>query len=289
MENTEEKKYCVYMHISPSGKRYIGITGVKPEKRWGNGKRYNGNSYFWHAIQKYGLENFQHIILYQNLTKEEAEQLEINLIAYYKSNQRDFGYNIANGGNTIGKMSDETRQKISEANKGKVVSDDTRQKLSDIRKECWEDDDYRQNQIEKHKWQTGENHPWFGKHHSEETKEKISQKAKDRFENDADHPFHNKRNLSGGNNPFYGKTHSEETKQKISEANSGEKSGRARKIIQYDKQGNFIKIWGCIKDASISLNINYCSIVACCNGRQNKAGGFIWRYASVNEEMELCV
>lgn len=173
MESNEERKYCVYMHISPSGKRYIGITGVKPEKRWGNGKRYNGNPYLSRAIQKYGWDNFQHIILYKNLTKEEAEQLEIDLIAYYKSNQRDFGYNIENGGNTTGKMSDETRQKISEANKGKVVSDDTRQKLSNIRKECWEDDDYRQNQIEKHKWQTGENHPWFGRNHTEETKKKI--------------------------------------------------------------------------------------------------------------------
>lgn len=31
----EEKKWCVYIHTSPSNKAYIGITGRKPEERWG--------------------------------------------------------------------------------------------------------------------------------------------------------------------------------------------------------------------------------------------------------------
>ena len=29
--------YTVYMHVSPSGKRYIGITGQSIERRWGSG------------------------------------------------------------------------------------------------------------------------------------------------------------------------------------------------------------------------------------------------------------
>lgn len=32
--------WTVYMHKSPSGKIYIGITGRKPEKRWDNGNGY---------------------------------------------------------------------------------------------------------------------------------------------------------------------------------------------------------------------------------------------------------
>lgn len=36
--------YIVYMHICPNNKKYIGITSQKPEKRWGNGKNYIGNS-----------------------------------------------------------------------------------------------------------------------------------------------------------------------------------------------------------------------------------------------------
>lgn len=329
----EERKYCVYIHTSPSRKVYIGITRTDPKKRWGkNGSGYKKQQYFWRAIQKYGWDNFKHEILYEHLTKEEAEGLEIQLIAEYRSNQKEFGYNIENGGSSTGKISDETRKKISEANMGrqspnkgkpmseeqkrkisiakmghsngpqpeetkrkiseantgKIVSEETRKKLSDIRKECWQNEDYRLNQVEKHKWQAGEDHPFYGRHHTEDTKEKISQKAKERFANDTDHPFHNKRDLSAENNPFYGKTHSEETKQKISKANSGANNGHARKVIQYDKGGNVIKTWECIMDASIVLNINYCSIIACCNGRQKTAGGFIWKYAIDEVEDILC-
>lgn len=218
MENTEEKKWCVYMHISPSNKIYIGMTGTKPEKRWRkDGSGYKTQQYFWRAIQKYGWDNFKHEVVASNLTKVDAEKIEIDLIAYYKSNQCEFGYNVENGGNATGKISVETRKKISIANKGKVspnkgkimsneqkkkiseaktgkptgprsedikkkisianigkvISSDTRQKISDAQKEYWEDDDYRRNQVEKHKWQTGENHPWFGRNHTEETKKKI--------------------------------------------------------------------------------------------------------------------
>lgn len=55
--------YTVYMHVSPSGKRYIGITSQKVEKRWANGKGYKTQQYFYRAIKKYGWNNFQHIIV----------------------------------------------------------------------------------------------------------------------------------------------------------------------------------------------------------------------------------
>ena len=61
------------MHICPNGKKYIGITGRKPQYRWNNGKGYLANEYFTNNINKYGRENIKHIILYQNLTKKEAE------------------------------------------------------------------------------------------------------------------------------------------------------------------------------------------------------------------------
>lgn len=33
----KNKKYIVYMHIFPNGKKYIGMTGKKPSYRWENG------------------------------------------------------------------------------------------------------------------------------------------------------------------------------------------------------------------------------------------------------------
>ena len=119
VKNGLKNNYIVYKHISPSGKIYIGITSVKPEYRWNNGRGYIKNTYFTKAIEKYGWDNFIHEILYINLSKEEAERMEIKLISKYRSNEREFGYNISNGGETIGKHSEESKQKISEARKGK--------------------------------------------------------------------------------------------------------------------------------------------------------------------------
>lgn len=113
--------YSVYKHTNKiNSKVYIGITGRTPEKRWANGSGYkpkgkNQSAYFYNAILKYGWDSFTHEILYTELTKQQAEQIEIFLIGQYKSNQREFGYNIDNGGNCRGKMSEETKKKISKS------------------------------------------------------------------------------------------------------------------------------------------------------------------------------
>ena len=73
--------YTVYQHKNKiNGKVYIGITKQAPEERWNNGKKYKSSPHFYAAIQKYGWDNFEHNILFQNLTKEEACQKEQKLI-----------------------------------------------------------------------------------------------------------------------------------------------------------------------------------------------------------------
>ena len=67
-----ETNYKVYVHISPNGKRYYGITKQEPKKRWQNGKRYGYNDHFTNAINYYGWDNFDHIIWASGLTQEEA-------------------------------------------------------------------------------------------------------------------------------------------------------------------------------------------------------------------------
>ena len=89
-----ENNYCVYMHKNKiDGKVYIGST-KNIKTRFGK----NGNNYklqpFYKQIKLYGWDNFEHIILCNNLTKEEAEQKERQLIKEYKSADKDFGYNI---------------------------------------------------------------------------------------------------------------------------------------------------------------------------------------------------
>jgi hypothetical protein len=111
-------KYTVYKHTSLSGKVYIGITKQRPETRWGRGAGYKHSPHFMAAIKKYGWENIQHEIVAQNLTRSQAEQMEVELIARYKATDRRFGYNADYGGRAPGSKSKETRRKISEAVSG---------------------------------------------------------------------------------------------------------------------------------------------------------------------------
>ena len=108
-----EEKYTLYMHISPSTKYYIGITKLDVDKRWKNGKGYKTNKYFYRAIQKYGWENFEHIILFEDLSKDEAENLEIYYIQKYNSTDNNYGYNKAPGGRLSPPVTDEAKLKMS--------------------------------------------------------------------------------------------------------------------------------------------------------------------------------
>ncbi len=101
IKGNKDRRYFVYMHVNKiNGKRYVGITGrKKPEQRWGrNGKGYQNSQRFYNAIKKYGWDNFDHLILYENLTEEKAKEKEIELIAKYKANDAAHGYNITAGG-----------------------------------------------------------------------------------------------------------------------------------------------------------------------------------------------
>ena len=149
--------YSVYMHTTPNGKVYIGITKQKPIKRWLHGKGYSEQSYFYNAILKYGWDNIKHEILLTGLTKEEAEKKEIELIARYHSDDRVHGYNISHGGNSTGKMSEETKEKIRKANTGKHHSKETCEKLRMLETQRWKDKAYRENQINKRKGKTAWN------------------------------------------------------------------------------------------------------------------------------------
>ena len=83
------------------------------------------------AIQKYVWDNFSHIVLCYGLSEEEANEMEVALISLFKSTNREFGYNMQNGGNSVGKHSEETRNKISESHKGKIFSEEHKRKIGE--------------------------------------------------------------------------------------------------------------------------------------------------------------
>ena len=131
---------------------------------------------------------------------------------------------------------EEAKKAISKAMFGRVVSEETRQKLS-----------------EAHKGKNaGENHPFYGKHHTEESKKKMSK---------------NRIYLSGENNPNYGKHLSEQAKQKISESN--------RKFVLCIETGIIYKS---LTKAAEFANVSKAAISHCCRGKCKTVGGYHWCY-----------
>ena len=149
--------FLIYKHtLKQDGRVYIGQTNSTLERR----SRSDGSGYkhcpkFYHAIQKYGWDAFEHEVVAENLTLEEANELEDKLILQYDSINK--GFNINRGGKNhvwteeqrqqmslrnIGEKnpnygkprSEETKRKIGEANKisqlGKKHSESTKLKMS---------------------------------------------------------------------------------------------------------------------------------------------------------------
>lgn len=116
----QESNYKVYIHEFPNGKVYVGITSKSVCERWGkDGSCYHHQTCLWNAIQKYGWDNIIHDIYAIDLTKEQAEAMEIELIDYYNSTDHDYGYNLSCGGNSIGKHSAKSIEKMKLAKQGK--------------------------------------------------------------------------------------------------------------------------------------------------------------------------
>ena len=130
----EPKNYKLYVHICPNGKRYYGITKKNPSRRWENGHGYKKNQHFFRAIEKYGWDNIEHIILHDSLTEHEAKELEQYYIQWYDTANKEHGYNISLGGDynpMLGKHhTDETKARISKAHIGKHHSDEAKKKMS---------------------------------------------------------------------------------------------------------------------------------------------------------------
>lgn len=153
----EDRPWCVYIHRNKiNNKAYIGITSQNPKDRWGsNGYRYREEDHqvFYRAIQKYGWDNFEHIIWANGLTEKEAKHCEKLLIALFKTNctkyrTPELGYNMTDGGDGI---------------IGHIFTEESKRKMS---------------MSQKRRFQNPKNHPMYGKHFTEEQKVAMSDARK---------------------------------------------------------------------------------------------------------------
>ena len=69
--------------------------------------------------------------------------------------------------------------------------------------------------------------------------------------------------------------------------NNKAKMSKSKPILQYDLNGNFIKEWFGIKNASENLLIDKSNIGECCRNKRKTAGGYIWKFKE-REEKNIC-
>ena len=246
-----KNNYIVYAHISPNDKYYIGITQQNPNNRWKNGKGYVDNKYFTNAINKYGWDNFQHEIIASNLTKQEACNFEILLIKKLNTINKKHGYNCSAGGesgNTCAGKSEEEMKAI-------------RQKMSDNHA-----DFSGENNPMHGTHRFGDNNPFYGKRHNDETKQKMRA-------NHAD--------FRGENHPQWGRKLSEEARKKISESKTGINNPISKSVICITTD----MVFNTINEASKYYGTHSSNITVCCQGKNKSAGKhpatgekLIWMY-----------
>lgn len=250
-----ENNYIVYMHKCPNNKVYIGITCQGIRKRWrSNGYGYKKNKHFYSAIQKYGWNNIEHIIIAENINEKDAYELEIKLIKKYKSNIHNYGYNNSTGGekSAVGvKHTEETKKKLSEAHKdqkpsfkGKHHTEEAKKIISITSKgrpSFWKG----KKLSEEHRKKLSESHK--GQKMSEEAKAKMILKLKGRKFND-------------------------DVRRKISAVKKG-KPSHLRKKVQCIEDG---KTYSNIMEAQRTLKTHH--IGEACSGKRKTAGGYHWKY-----------
>lgn len=262
MNGGHDKNFVVYCHENViNNKKYIGITCQTLEQRFRKGEGYKSSPHFYSAIKKYGWENFNHSILYQDLNESEAKEKEIELIAKFNTQDSDYGYNITPGGEGyvgtdnpwFGKHHTlENRKKLSSLLKGRKLSEEHRNKISAALK---------------------------GRVVSEEAKKKMKE---------------NHANVKGVNNPAYGRKLSPEHIRKLQETSktpeaiakmklhktwySGADNPNAKRVICLDTG----KIYNTMNDAAKDNGCNPSKVSEVCHGTRKHTRGL--RFALYKEE-----
>lgn len=251
----EERNYCVYMHTNKiNNKKYIGITRQNPpEKRWGhNGHAYRENKHFSSAIQKYGWDNFKHEILFRGFSKKQAEDKEVELIAYYDCTNSKFGYNKDKGGRSAGRFTEDTIQKMRDAHKNIDIYWNRKPVLQyKLNGECvgeFEGVTFAAKQC-------GYNDPSI----IAKCCKGILKKAYGYIWRYVDEPLteeHRMWCISYDYNPT-----------------------NKKQVTCYDMNGNFINTYDSVLQAERFTGADHSVIIRCCNNQCKTSAGYIWRYS----------
>lgn len=279
----EEKRcWCVYMHISPSNKKYVGITSQDVKDRWKQGSSYKGCIAFQNAINTYKWDNFEHKVLYSGLTEQEAKDIEIKLIEEMDLRNPSKGYNISPGGDAFfkgGHHTDEAKKKISEHNSGKgnpmygkprpIGGGKPSKKVINLRTlNVYES----QHEAERCVGATlgaltdvisGRRISMFGDYWMDY--DEYLEASKEKSLEDIIHQF------------------DERVKEHWRKAAANKRKG----VIQLSMFGEFVNEFESIMEAERQTGIDHSSISKCCRSLQEQSGGYKWMYITDYYEIKF--
>lgn len=256
------KGYTIYKHTNKvNGKSYIGQTRHEDlTRRWTGGHGYDGTPYFSRAIKKYGWNTFTHEILETGIaSQEEANAKERFYIALYRSNEKDYGYNVQSGGQYTGELSEEGRQKLHErfsgANSPRAKAID----VYDLDGKLIKTFDTLSETANYLKCSIGS----------------VSMKCTQKTGTVKKHIVHFHETTNGMK---------QLPKEKIFFANEQRKQLRA--VTQYDLKGNFIQTFNSVKEAAEKTGTKQTEISACINHSERiSTNGYVWRKGKHTENI----
>lgn len=128
---------------------------------------------------------------------------------------------------------------------------------------------------------SGENNPRYGTQVTQETRQKISEANKGRF--------------AGENNPRYGikiteeikekirskatgRYHTDDVKRKMSESRKGKNNANAKIVCQFNSNMELIAIWEYEDKLAQTLSVSHSAISAACMGIRKTAAGFVCKF-----------
>lgn len=237
---------CIYCYTNKvNGKKYVGQAknfNKRHNKHISSSYNINDknkNVPFHCAIRKYGIDKFEVEILKENLqTQDELNYWERFYIIEFDT--------------------------LAKNKKGYNVSDGGSNGNSFAGKTDEEMFEIKKKMSKNHANILGENNPNYNNKWDDEKRKKSSEKMKNRY--------------NGELNPFYGQHHTEETRKHLSEQKKGKKHHRARKIAQYDLQGNLIRVWDYMRQIEEEIGILHGGISQCCNDKKDSYKGFKWKF-----------
>lgn len=263
---------CIYMYVNKiNNHKYIGK--AKDFNRR-HKQHLNGNKLLIDKkIKEYGSENFDIVILAENIENRKIDEYEQFFIKRYNTLAKNKnGYNIAkggNGGNLLeGKTEKEINQwkdKLSDVQKGKTLSEETKKLIGKA-------NSYKIIQYSKSGTLIKE---WDSMMDIQRelgfSQSKICLVCQ--------YYFNSKEFLEKNNNHARLSAYGYLWKYKIDNNDIKKyKDTRTKKISQYTKDGKFIKIWNSFKEINDELNIDRREIYNVCNEKRKSARGFVWKY-----------